>query len=291
MKNLKFILLALVHLVFLANSAQAHYDPNIGRCLNRDPIMEEGGVNLYGFVGNDGLNSTDYLGLDVIAVGSNPTLHTSLFDVRGFGHFSISYWKETALCIREGATKNGTVSSSSTNWMYDDSRVRGGATGVPNDASISNVIQFNFKEDFVTTYSKDGISARIQEKVDVSRVVRPNSGNADHYKVIYADTKTNQDAAEKWEAIRSAAASYAYADPEPFTVGGSAKNWPNSHYGHLAAEGNYNNSNTFIHVMAESISRKVPLNGWVRAHPGNIVPVPVIGDSPVLRQFILANRK
>ena len=63
MKNLKFILLALVHLVFLANSAQAHYDPNVGRWLSRDPIMEEGGVNLYGFVGNNPLNGVDRLGL------------------------------------------------------------------------------------------------------------------------------------------------------------------------------------------------------------------------------------
>jgi hypothetical protein len=63
MKNLKFILLALVHLVFLANSAQAHYDPNIGRWLSRDPVAERGGVNLYQFVGNDGVNSWDYLGL------------------------------------------------------------------------------------------------------------------------------------------------------------------------------------------------------------------------------------
>jgi hypothetical protein len=269
MKDLKFILLALIHLVFLASSVQAHYDPNIGRWLSRDPIMERGGVNLLGFVGNDSLNSTDYLGLDFIAVGSNPALHTSLFDVPGFGHFSVSYWKETKLCIREGATKNGSASSSSTNWMYDDSRVRGGATGVPNDASISNVIQLDFKEDFATTYSKDGISARIQEKVDVSRVVRSNSGNADHYK----------DAAEKWEAIRSAAINYVYAEPQPFVNGQPAKNWPNSHYGHLAADGNYNNSNTFIHVMAGSINRKVPLNGWGRVHPGNIVPAPVTGDS------------
>lgn len=64
MKNLKFILLALVHFVFLANSAQAHYDPNIGRWLSRDPIAERGGVNLYGFVGNDGVNRLDYLGLE-----------------------------------------------------------------------------------------------------------------------------------------------------------------------------------------------------------------------------------
>ena len=30
---------------------------------SRDPIEEKGGVNLYGFVGNDGVNRLDYLGL------------------------------------------------------------------------------------------------------------------------------------------------------------------------------------------------------------------------------------
>lgn len=40
-----------------------YYDPETGRWLNRDPIEEEGGVNLYGFIGNDGVNRWDYLGL------------------------------------------------------------------------------------------------------------------------------------------------------------------------------------------------------------------------------------
>jgi len=39
-----------------------YYDPVTGRWPSRDPIEEEGGVNLYGFVGNDGVNSWDYLG-------------------------------------------------------------------------------------------------------------------------------------------------------------------------------------------------------------------------------------
>jgi RHS repeat-associated protein len=38
------------------------YDPGAGRWLNRDPIGEEGGVNLYGMVGNDAVNWIDYLG-------------------------------------------------------------------------------------------------------------------------------------------------------------------------------------------------------------------------------------
>jgi RHS repeat-associated protein len=39
-----------------------YYDPKTGRWPSRDPIEEEGGVNLYGFVGNDGVNRWDYLG-------------------------------------------------------------------------------------------------------------------------------------------------------------------------------------------------------------------------------------
>ena len=38
------------------------YDPGAGRWLNRDPIGEEGGVNLYGMVGNDPVNAFDVLG-------------------------------------------------------------------------------------------------------------------------------------------------------------------------------------------------------------------------------------
>ncbi len=57
MKTLRKTLFAIAVIIF---TAQAHavmylarpYDPNMGRWLSRDPIGEEGGVNLYGFVGN-----------------------------------------------------------------------------------------------------------------------------------------------------------------------------------------------------------------------------------------------
>ncbi len=39
------------------------YDPETGRWPSRDPIEEEGGINLYGFVGNDGVNEWDVLGM------------------------------------------------------------------------------------------------------------------------------------------------------------------------------------------------------------------------------------
>src|SRR5207248_180990 len=39
------------------------YDPNFQRWINQDPIGEEGGINLYGFIGNDSLDGVDPLGL------------------------------------------------------------------------------------------------------------------------------------------------------------------------------------------------------------------------------------
>jgi RHS repeat-associated protein len=39
-----------------------YYSPALGRFINRDPIEEAGGLNLYGFCGNDGVNRWDYLG-------------------------------------------------------------------------------------------------------------------------------------------------------------------------------------------------------------------------------------
>jgi RHS repeat-associated protein len=42
-----------------------YYSPSLGRFVNRDPIEEEGGLNLYGFVSNAAVNAWDYLGMSV----------------------------------------------------------------------------------------------------------------------------------------------------------------------------------------------------------------------------------
>jgi RHS repeat-associated protein len=50
--------------VHVADYLYRYYDPLTGRWPSRDPIEEEGGFNLYGFVGNDGVKEIDVLGLD-----------------------------------------------------------------------------------------------------------------------------------------------------------------------------------------------------------------------------------
>lgn len=42
---------------------QRYYSPSLGRFINRDPIEETAGFNLYGFCRNDGVNGWDYLGM------------------------------------------------------------------------------------------------------------------------------------------------------------------------------------------------------------------------------------
>ncbi len=43
-----------------------YYNPTTGRWINRDPLEEQGGLNLYAFVGNNGVNKVDKLGQKVL---------------------------------------------------------------------------------------------------------------------------------------------------------------------------------------------------------------------------------
>jgi hypothetical protein len=69
MKTINPLLKILLLLIALSNFAHAFYDPGQGRWASRDPIQEQGGVNLYGFVGNDGIGKRDYLGLSTLKPG------------------------------------------------------------------------------------------------------------------------------------------------------------------------------------------------------------------------------
>lgn len=70
--NTVLIVIAIVAYWIGLCNASAFYDPGTQRWPNRDPIEEEGGLNLYGFIENDAINHGDELGQmrfeDVMAI-------------------------------------------------------------------------------------------------------------------------------------------------------------------------------------------------------------------------------
>jgi len=54
-----------------------YLDPHTGRWPSRDPIGERGGVNLYGFLENNGTNYVDVLGLYITWYPNSPYIHDS----------------------------------------------------------------------------------------------------------------------------------------------------------------------------------------------------------------------
>jgi RHS repeat-associated protein len=74
------------------------YDPLTGRWPSRDPIGEEGGINLYGFVGNDGVNAWDYIGLAFpAAAGSLITRYPGQKHTIGKTFFDIDFDKDNCV--------------------------------------------------------------------------------------------------------------------------------------------------------------------------------------------------
>lgn len=99
--------MAIFSLVAISNSAQAFYRAEQGRWMSRDPIGEQGGPNLYGFVGNDAANQWDYLGMKwpgdpyrISFLGFNPTGSVRSEDGRGL----INIGADNTYSSREEAT-------------------------------------------------------------------------------------------------------------------------------------------------------------------------------------------
>ena len=68
--SLRLLLLAVFAVLFVG-TASAHYNPQLGRWLSRDPLGEAGGFNLYAYCGNDPVNRHDPLGLADLYIGRN----------------------------------------------------------------------------------------------------------------------------------------------------------------------------------------------------------------------------
>ena len=145
-----------------------YYDPVTGRWPSRDPIGERGGVNLYGFIGNNGVNKWDRLGLEATLIGAfngssctqtsfkwikNPSLvdiKISFGDIGGGAMLADNvtfYWEgeaEVRCCCSYGNyTRSGKLVGNSEHNIHMENIMIPGGTGLP---SISAPSPSNFGE-------------------------------------------------------------------------------------------------------------------------------------------------
>jgi RHS repeat-associated protein len=81
----------------LLHYGRRYYSPPLGRWLSQDPIEEEGGVNLYEFVGNDGVNSVDAFGQQVWAKLTVP-LQKAKFKGENVWEYQIDMYFNYKIC-------------------------------------------------------------------------------------------------------------------------------------------------------------------------------------------------
>jgi hypothetical protein len=83
------ILLALLSAPHLAS---AYYDPGVQRWMNRDPVQEWGGPNVYTYVGNNPINAVDPYGLlTAVVIGGPSPASPEHPSGNPFGHAGIAF--------------------------------------------------------------------------------------------------------------------------------------------------------------------------------------------------------
>ena len=108
-----------------------YYNPALGRFLNRDPIGEAGGPNLYAFCGNNGVNRWDFLGLAYPTVGmpeggGSSGTWDNLINLGGFDSGWGSYGSSRGTSLVDGSKHDSQNKDFPSIRRWLESRVTGG---------------------------------------------------------------------------------------------------------------------------------------------------------------------
>jgi len=139
-----------------------YYSPELGRWLNRDPIEEQGGVNLYGFVANDGINFVDKLGLKKECCPSGKWQGVGLVVKI---QFAISYVQVTGSYVCDDAPIQADVIGQDLGWGI----AAGAGFSVP--VKLTPISGAMFKKDLIGKTMMDKTEwAKVSAKIGVGSV-------------------------------------------------------------------------------------------------------------------------
>ena len=129
-----------------------HYSPSLGRFLSRDPIEEQGGLNLYAFVGNRSLKRVDLLGT---RVNSNSCVDISFTVSYSFRSKQVQVFPFLFMSV-SGAfnfSAQGKLCKSCCRGKRIDRYEMG--VSVSGDATLVATVGFAFSEDIDDIFSAD----------------------------------------------------------------------------------------------------------------------------------------
>jgi RHS repeat-associated protein len=145
-----------------------YYEPRNGRFINRDPIEESGGLNLYGFVGNDPVNREDLLGMLEVSFSSSSSSYTlSNADVYGgrssssnfsfsVGGSTLNSWMASELAFK---SSTGSTTSFQSSPSAPAKKASGGTAASKSPAINSAMPMSNGHASDRWSYMGDGIWA------------------------------------------------------------------------------------------------------------------------------------
>lgn len=257
----RYSLIILLLFTAFTNLASAYYDPSAGRWVSRDPIEEEGGVNLYGFVNNDGVNSSDYLGMDFIAAGSRPIAPPIGTLLGGKGgpanHLSIIYFKEDG---------GGSSSVKIGDEFYSNS-APGGAT-IDKGIELTNNSGYGWRKKVKSGIGNATRNVNVHQAISS---VGPIDFAKDPSPKRFYGVRTCANEAH-WKKIVAAMDAYPYAEHN-FTRGDPLKNWRRSRYD-LPPNGN--NSNSFVRSILKDTGHDISAGFLSKSeHSGAFLPNPI----------------
>jgi len=217
------------------------YDARIAPWPSRDPIEEESGNNLYGFVGNNGVNEATYLGLDFIALAARPLKGTERLRFGVLYHTSIEYWESDCPAGKKELKKSDFQK------RFPKAKMVG---------SVELIAAPGWVADSVINTRGGGKYTKTVE-VSVS-TIEYGASTGTRFAAFYDDLGIASGAAATktlWDRVRNTAKNYDFAEQEGH--GANFGNWPNSFY---CAFGN--NCHIFFWFYYCSVGYSVPDLKW-----------------------------